>query len=92
MRRPPHHRRGKFKLRHPAQEAPSALQEPGGEAPMHAQERAHGPQRAQGPVEPNMSLMTNTEECTFMQAVREAPTAQEAVELWNPKVKTTPAK
>ena len=44
------------------------------------------------PVEPNMSLMTSTEECTFVRAVSEAPTAQEAVELWNPKLKTTPAK
>ena len=44
------------------------------------------------PVEPNMSLMTNTEECTFVRAVSEAPTAQEAIKLWNPKVKTTPAK
>ena len=41
------------------------------------------------PVEPNMSLMTNTEECTFVRVVSEAPRAQEAVELWNPKVKTT---
>ena len=60
-------------------------------APLHAQKRAHG-NGLKAPVEPNMSLMTNTKECTFVWAVSEAPTAQEAVELWNPKVKTTPAK
>ena len=36
--------------------------------------------------------MTNTEECTFMRAVSEAPMAQEAIKLWNPKVKNTLAK
>ena len=44
------------------------------------------------PIVPNMSLMINQEECTFVRAVCEAPTAQEAVELWNPRIKTTPAK
>ena len=35
------------------------------------------------PVEPSMALMTSTEVCTFVRAVREAPTAQDAVSLWN---------
>ena len=36
------------------------------------------------PVEPSMGLMTSTEVCTFVRAVSEAPTAQDAVALWNP--------
>ena len=42
------------------------------------------------PVTPTMSLMTSTEECTFVRAVSESPTAQEAVARWSPT--TTPPK
>ena len=36
------------------------------------------------PLQPSMELMTSTEVCTFLCAVSEAPTAQDAVTLWNP--------
>ena len=37
-----------------------------------------------------MSLMINTEECTYVRAVNESPTAQDAVARWSPM--TTPPK
>ena len=50
---------------------------------MHRSSRTvhNGPK---APVEPSMALMTSTEVCTFVRAEREAPTALDAVSLWNP--------
>ena len=36
------------------------------------------------PSSPSMSLMVNTEECTYVRAVNESPTAQDAVACWSP--------
>ena len=36
------------------------------------------------PLTPTMSLMTSTEECTYVRAVSESPTAQDAVARWSP--------
>ena len=42
------------------------------------------------PLAPTMSLMISTEECTYVRAVSESPTAQDAVARWSPT--TTPPK
>ena len=50
---------------------------------MHRSGRTvHNGPRA--PLKPSLELMTSTEVCTFLRAVGEAPTAQDAVDIWNP--------
>ena len=55
---------------------------------MHRSSRTvhNGPK---APLQPSMEMMTSTEVCTFVLAVREAPTAQDAVSLWNPRATPT---
>ena len=66
-------------------EAAKALEDPGGEAPLHAQKREDSAQWAEGPPEePRLELMTSTEVCTFLRAVGEEATAQDAVDIWQP--------
>ena len=56
---------------------------------MHKSGRTiHNGPRA--PTSPSMSLMVNTEECTYVRAVSESPTALDAVARWSPT--TTPPK
>ena len=43
------------------------------------------------PPSPSMGLMTSTDECSFLRAVAESPTAQDAVARWGPTT-TTPKK
>ena len=56
---------------------------------MHKSGRTihNGPQAS---LSPSMSLMVNTEECTYVRAVNESPTAQGAAACWSPT--TTPPK
>ena len=50
---------------------------------MHRSGRTvHNGPRA--PPKPSLELMTSTEVCTFLRAVGEAPTAQDAVDIWQP--------
>ena len=56
---------------------------------MHKSRRTihNGPM---APSSPSMSLMVNREECTYVRAVNESPTAQDAMTRWSPT--TTPPK
>ena len=47
--------------------------------------------RPRAPLKPSLELMTSTEVCTFLRAVGEAPTAQDAVDVWQPTQAPTTA-
>ena len=60
-----------------------ATEDPG-LATQYAQERESIQQRAQRPSQPSKELMLSTEVCTYLRAVAEAATAQDAGNLWQP--------
>ena len=68
-----------------------AADDPLHQADVHPQlgRTIHNSPRA--PTSPSMALMTSTDECSFLRAVAESPTAQEAVARWSP-TNTTPKK